>query len=101
MLLLDTDEPATYAEAMSSSESKSWQDAMGSELKSMDENQVWNLVDLPDNVKASSANGSLRRKVTKTEMFRSLKLGLSRKGSDKFKELTTMRLSRPYICLSQ
>ncbi len=30
------------------SDSESWLGAMRSEIKSMDENQVWNLVDLPD-----------------------------------------------------
>ena len=48
MLLLDSDEPANYSEAMVGSDSESWLGAMISELKSMDENQVWNLVDLPD-----------------------------------------------------
>ena len=48
VLLLDSDEPANYSEAMVGSDSESWLGAMRSEIKSMDENQVWNLVDLPD-----------------------------------------------------
>lgn len=48
VLLLDSDEPASYSEAMVGSDSESWLGAMRSEIKSMDENQVWNLVDLPD-----------------------------------------------------
>ena len=40
VLLLESDEPATYAEAMVSPDSKAWMEAMRSELKSMDENQV-------------------------------------------------------------
>ncbi len=45
LLLLDDDEPATYAEAMMDPDSEKWQSAMRSEIDSMSENQVWNLVD--------------------------------------------------------
>ena len=64
---------------------------MRSELKSMDENQVWNLVDLPDGVRAVECKWVFKKKM---EMFLSIKHGLSRRGFDKFKELTTTRLSR-------
>ena len=40
LLLLDNDEPATYAEAMADPDSEKWQDAMKSEIESMKENQV-------------------------------------------------------------
>jgi hypothetical protein len=33
-------------------DSEKWQSAMKSEIDSMGDNQVWNLVDLPDGVKA-------------------------------------------------
>ena len=52
VLLLESDEPATYAEAMVSPDSKAWLEAMRSELKSMDENQVWDLVNLLPGVTA-------------------------------------------------
>jgi hypothetical protein len=48
--LLDDDEPVTYAEAMMDPDSEKWQSAMRSEIDSMSENQVWNLVDQPDGV---------------------------------------------------
>ena len=51
LLLLDNDEPATYAEAMMDPDSERWQSAMRSEIDSMGANQVWNLVDPPDGVK--------------------------------------------------
>jgi hypothetical protein len=51
ILLLDNDEPMTYAEAMMDPNSEKWQSAMRSEIDSMDDNQVWNLVDPPDGVK--------------------------------------------------
>ena len=44
LLLLDDDEPATYAEAMMDPDSKKWQSAMRSEMDSMGNNEVWNLV---------------------------------------------------------
>jgi hypothetical protein len=52
ILLLDSDEPATHAKAMMDPDSKKWQSAMRSEIDSMGDNQVWNLVDPPDGVKA-------------------------------------------------
>jgi hypothetical protein len=51
ILLLDNDEPMTYAEAMMDPDSEKWQSAMRSEIDSMDDNKVWNLVDPPDGVK--------------------------------------------------
>src|SRR4051812_38274921 len=94
VLLLDNDEPLTYAEAMVDPDSELWLEAMRSELKSMDDNQVWNLIDLPMVQGPLSANGSLRRKLIWMEMFKSINLNLSRRGFDKFKELTTTRPSR-------
>ena len=52
VMLLDGDEPATYQDAMGSTDSESWLGAMRSELKSMDDNQVWNLVDLHDGARS-------------------------------------------------
>ena len=43
VLLLDNDEPLTYAEAMVVPYCELWLEAMRSELKSMDENQVLEL----------------------------------------------------------
>ena len=57
VLLLESDEPATYAEAMVSPDSEAWLEAMRSELKSMDENQVWDLVDPPPCVTAIGCKG--------------------------------------------
>ena len=51
LLLLENDEPATYAEAMVDPDSVKWQEAMESEIESMRENHVRNLIDPPDGVK--------------------------------------------------
>src|ERR1041385_7018640 len=46
------DDPAKYDEAMMSPDSDKWLEAMKSEMGSMYENQVWTLVDLPNDRKA-------------------------------------------------
>ena len=45
-------EPQTYYEAVSSIDSRSWQDAMDREYASLIENQTWKLVLKPPNCKA-------------------------------------------------
>ncbi|CAI7740625.1 unnamed protein product [Closterium sp. NIES-54] len=45
-------EPATLKEALESSDSKDWKKAMESELKSIEENGTWELVELPEGRKA-------------------------------------------------
>src|SRR3954470_24510879 len=47
-----SDDPATYDEAMMIPDSNKWLEAMKSEMGSMYENQVWTVVDLPDDRKA-------------------------------------------------
>ena len=95
VMLLDHGEPTNYEEAMMSPDSTNWLEAMKSEMGSMYENKVWTLVDLPDDRKPSTINGSLRRRLTLMVMLLSTKLDLLRKVFDKFKGLTTMRLSHP------
>ena len=101
VLLLDNDEPLTYAEAMVDPDSELWLEAMRPELKSMDGNQVWNLFDLPNGAWTIEWKWIFKKKLIWMEMFRSIKLDLSRRGFDKFKELTTTRLSRRQRCLNQ
>jgi hypothetical protein len=60
--LLDSDKPATYAEVMMDPDSKKWQSAMRSEIDSMGDNQVWNLVDPPDGVKAIECKWIYKKK---------------------------------------
>ena len=95
VMLLDHDEPTNYEEAMMSPDSAKWLEAMKSEMGSMYENKVWTLVDLPDDRQQSRINGFSRRRLTLTVMLLSTKLDLLRKVFDKFKGLTTMRLSHP------
>ncbi|KAK8697812.1 hypothetical protein V6N13_113953 [Hibiscus sabdariffa] len=51
VILVDQDEPKTYQEAVSSPDSEKWLEAMRSEMDSMSENQVWTLVEPPEEIK--------------------------------------------------
>ncbi|XP_074288778.1 uncharacterized protein LOC141613935 [Silene latifolia] len=51
VLLLESDDSATYKTAISIPNSTLWQEAMQSEINSIHENQVWDLVDLPNDVR--------------------------------------------------
>ncbi|CAI7877602.1 unnamed protein product, partial [Closterium sp. NIES-53] len=64
-------EPATLKEALESSDAEEWKKAMESELKSIEENGTWELVELPEGCKAitskwlfkikSNADGNIER----------------------------------------
>ncbi|KAL9250771.1 Retrovirus-related Pol polyprotein from transposon TNT 1-94-like protein [Drosera capensis] len=45
------DDPINFRQAMESSKSQKWIDAMNDEIKSMSDNDVWELVSLPEGVK--------------------------------------------------
>ena len=68
---------------------------MKSEMGSMYDNKVWTLVELPDDQQAILYNGSSRGRKMLIVVLLSTKLDLLQKVFDKFKELTTMRLSHP------
>jgi hypothetical protein len=54
ILLLDNDEHMTYTELMMRPDSEKWLGAMEFEIESMHDNQVWNLVDQINGVRATS-----------------------------------------------
>ena len=58
--LVDKDAPTTYHEAMMSPDSEKWIQAMKSEMQSIYDNQVWNLVDPPEGAKVMVINGFIR-----------------------------------------
>ena len=70
-----------------------YEEAMKSEMGSMYENKVWNLVDLPDDRQAIENRWIFKNKTDLIVMLLSTKLNLLQKVFDKFKELTTMRPS--------
>jgi len=47
----DLDDPLSFSEAMNSSNATEWYDAMKDEMQSMDQNAVWDLVELPEGAK--------------------------------------------------
>ena len=62
VMLLDHGEPMNYEEAMMSPDSTKWLEAMKSEMRSMYENKVWTLVDLPDDRQAIENKWIFKRK---------------------------------------
>ena len=62
VLLLDDDEPTNYAEALMGPDSEKWQSAMRSEIDSMGDNQVWDLVDPPDGVRPIESKWIYKKK---------------------------------------
>jgi len=48
---LTEDDPINFCQAMCSSNSQNWVNAMNDEMKSMQDNGIWNLVELPKGVK--------------------------------------------------
>jgi hypothetical protein len=63
ILLLDNEEPNTYTEAVMGPESVRWLEAMRSEMDSMKDNRVWNLVDPPDGVRAIECKWIFKKKI--------------------------------------
>ena len=94
-MLLDNGEPTDYEEAMMSPDSDKWLEAMKSEIGSMYENKVWTSVDLPDDRRAIENKWIFKKKTAADGNVTVYKLDLLQKVFDKFKELTTMRLSHP------
>ena len=56
-------DPATYKEAMADVDSAHWVKAMKSEMESMDSNQVWDLVEVPTNIKPIGCKWVYKRKI--------------------------------------
>jgi hypothetical protein len=67
ILLLDNDEPMTYTETMMGPDSEKWLGAMESEIESMHNNQVWNLVDPIDGVRPIDCKCVFKKKTDKNE----------------------------------
>lgn len=63
VLLVDQNEPTSYQEAISDLDSKKWLEAMKSEMQSMYDNQVWTLIDPPEE-RPLGASGFSKRKLT-------------------------------------
>ena len=80
VMLLDHDKPTNYEEAMVSPDSAKWLEAMKSEMRSIYENKVWTLIDLPDDRPAIQINGFPKRKMDTDSSVTIYKARLVEKG---------------------
>jgi hypothetical protein len=80
ILLLDNDEPMTYTEAMMGPDSEKWLGSMESEIQSMHDNQVWNLVDPINGVRPIGCKWVFKKKMDKDENVHIYKARLVMKG---------------------
>ena len=62
VMLLHHDDPMNYEEVMMSPDSKKWLEDMKSEMRSMYENKVWTLIDLPIDRRAIEIKWIFKRK---------------------------------------
>ncbi|KAD2806280.1 hypothetical protein E3N88_39657 [Mikania micrantha] len=74
------DEPTNYKSAILDPESAKWLDAMNSEMQSMRENQVWDLVELPPGSRAVGSKWIFKRKMDMHGNVHTYKARLVAKG---------------------
>ena len=94
-LSMDND-PVSFKEAVESNNSKKWYNAMKEELKSMTDNNVWVMTELPEVLKELAVNGSLRLSETLWAMSKGIKPDLLPKVTLRKMALTIKRLSLLY-----
>ena len=61
-VLGDLNEPPNFKAALSDPESDKWLEAANVEMKSMKDNQVWSLVDLPQNAQTVGCKWIFKKK---------------------------------------
>ncbi|KAJ9546463.1 hypothetical protein OSB04_019006 [Centaurea solstitialis] len=76
----DLNEPTSYGEAVSGSESEQWQEAMKAEMQSMYENQVRELTDLPQHCRAVGRKWVFKKKTDMDGNVHTFKARLVAKG---------------------
>ena len=78
--VIQNDEPLTYTEAILSTDSDRWQEAMESEIDSMYVNQVWSLVDAPEGVNPIGCKWVYKKKIGADGQVETYKARLVAKG---------------------
>ncbi|GJZ71899.1 retrotransposon protein, putative, ty1-copia subclass [Tanacetum coccineum] len=78
--LSELDEPANYKEAMTSPEAAKWKEVMKSEIQSMYDNQVWNLVDTTPGLKMVGCKWFFKKKTDMDGKVHTYKARLVAKG---------------------
>ncbi|KAJ9540834.1 LOW QUALITY PROTEIN: hypothetical protein OSB04_027340 [Centaurea solstitialis] len=76
----DLNEPTSYGETVSGSESEQWQEAMKAEMQSMYDNQVWELTDLPQHCRAVGRKWVFKKKTDMDGNVHTFKARLVAKG---------------------
>ncbi|GKC22744.1 retrotransposon protein, putative, ty1-copia subclass, partial [Tanacetum coccineum] len=76
----DSGEPPNYRAALSDLESEKWLEAMNTEMQSMKDNQVWNLVDLPPNCRTVGSKWLFKKKTDMDDNMHTYKDRLVAKG---------------------
>jgi hypothetical protein len=77
---MDNDEPMTYTKVMMGLDYEKWFGALKSEIKSMHDNQVWNLIDPIDGVRPIGCKWVFKKKTDKNENIDIYKERLMAKG---------------------
>ncbi|CAI7851479.1 unnamed protein product [Closterium sp. NIES-54] len=90
-------EPATLKEALESSDAEEWKKAMESELKSIEENGTWELVELPKGRKAITSNWLFKIKSKADGKIECYKSRLVAKGYQKKEEVDYKELFAPVV----
>ncbi|CAL9126122.1 unnamed protein product, partial [Musa textilis] len=73
-------DPLSFSQAIEGNDSEKWYDAMKEEIKSMDQNGVWELVELPDNCKRVGCKWVFKTKRDSTGNIERYKARLVAKG---------------------
>ncbi|CAI7890940.1 unnamed protein product [Closterium sp. NIES-53] len=90
-------EPATLKEALESSDAEEWKKAMESELKSIEENDTWELVELPEGRKAITSKWLFKIKSDADGKIERYKTRLVAKGYQKKEKVDCKELFAPVL----
>ncbi|CAI7809752.1 unnamed protein product [Closterium sp. NIES-53] len=90
-------EPATLKEALEISDAEEWKKAMESELKSIEENGTWELVELPEGRKAITSEWLFKIKSDADGKFERYKSRLVAKGYQQKEKVDYKELFAPVV----
>ena len=74
--VLNNSEPVTYQEAMNNPQLVLWMDSMKDELRSMSQNEVWELVELSNGCKPIGCKWVYKSNLTQMDKYKGIRLDL-------------------------